>query len=84
MKNILIHPFMTEADIIQKPVHWFAEQINDNIDKNFHAAFLNSDRRRLYVVEEKLQQFLLLNITTLVKFTLFSSTCSVTCHIFFS
>ena len=27
----------------------------DNIDKNFHAVFLNSDRRT-YVVEEKLQQ----------------------------
>ena len=26
MKNILINPFMTEADIIQKPVHLFAEQ----------------------------------------------------------
>ena len=26
-----------------------------NIDKNFLAVFLNSDRRRLYVVEEKLQ-----------------------------
>ena len=25
----------------------------DNIDKNFHAV-LNSDRRRLYIVEEKL------------------------------
>ena len=49
-------------------------------------CFLNSDRRRLYVAEGKLQQSKvqsLLNITTLVKFTLFSSTCSVTCHVFF-
>ena len=49
--------------------------------------FFNSNRRRLYVVEEKLQQskvqFLLLNITPLVKFTLFSSTYSVTFVIFF-
>ena len=22
-----LNPFMTEADIIQKPVHWFAEQM---------------------------------------------------------
>ena len=49
----------------------------------FHAVFSNSDRR-IYVVEEKLQQpkvkrekILLLNITTLVKLILFSSTCSV-------
>ena len=49
-------------------------------------CFLTSDdRRRLYVVEGKLHQSKvqsLLNITTLVKFTLFSSTCSVTCHVF--
>ena len=27
-KNILTNLFMTEADIIQKPVNWFAPQIN--------------------------------------------------------
>ena len=50
---------------------------------NFHAVFSNSGKRR-YVVEEKLRQskvksekFLLLNITTLENFILFSSTCSV-------
>ena len=26
--NYLLNFFMTEAVIIQKPVHWFAEQIN--------------------------------------------------------
>ena len=75
----------------------FKEIIEHNINNNslikrlsnFYVVFSNSDRRR-YVVEENLHQskmkksFLLLNITTLVKFILFSSTCSVqwTCHIF--
>ena len=38
-------------------------------------------RRKVAAV--KSSKFLLLDITTLVKFTLFSSTCSVTCRVFF-